>query len=151
MAGAAAAAACGATAVAEEEAWEEAGVGVAGAVWAGAGAAQGAVQGAAELDEAVEAGVSPSSSRLRFEAAAVVGEAPAAAPSLGRGAGAGVLPCCVASESDSDWSAWLETDGPAPCEEGPGWLLPDGAACGTESCAGAASVKMSGAHPWPMN
>ena len=142
---------CGATAVAEEEVWEEAGVGVAGATWAGAGAAQGVVQGAAERNEAVESGVLPSSSRLRFEAAAVVSEAPAAAPSLGRGADAGVLPYCVASESDSDWSAWLKADGPEPCEEVPGWLLPDGAACGAESCTGAASVKMSGAQPWPMN
>ena len=57
MAGAVATAGCGATAVAEEEVWEEAGVGVAGATWAGAGAAQGVVQGAAERNEAVESGV----------------------------------------------------------------------------------------------
>ena len=151
MAGAAAAGVCGATAVAGEEAWGEAGVGVAGAAGAGAGAVQGAVQGAAELGEAAEAGVRASSSRLRFEAA-VVGEAPAAAPLSGRGAGVGVLPCCVASESDSDWSAWFaSTDGPAPCDEGAGGLLPDGATCGAESCTGAASVKMPGAQPSSMN
>ena len=90
MAGAAAAGVCGATAMAGEEACGEAGVRVTGAAWAGAGAVQGAEQGAAELDEAAEAGVLPSSSRLRFEAV-VVGEAPAAAPSLGRGVVAGVL------------------------------------------------------------